>query len=63
MVDGLDVVSSVSCVTDVGDVLAVNLEELVDNPGTTFGAQFSVLHWIFCLLDRVCFLLFCRSWR
>ena len=38
-----------SCVDDVGDVLAVELEEPVDNPWTTIGSKFSVLvdfdHW------------------
>ena len=35
-----------SCGSDVGDVLAIELKEPVDNPGTTIGAQFSVLHCI-----------------
>ena len=35
LVAGLDVESAVSCVDDVGDVLALELEEPVDNPGTT----------------------------
>ena len=35
-----------SCGTDVGDVGVVELEELVDKPGTTIGAYFSVLHFI-----------------
>ena len=49
MVAGPDVESSVkSCGNDVGDVLAVELEEQVDNPGTTIGTQFSVLRCIFC---------------
>ena len=37
---GLDVESSVeSCGNDFRDVLVVELEELVDNPGTTIGTQ------------------------
>ena len=41
VVAGLDVESSVeSCGNDVGDVLVVELEEPVDNPGTTIGTQF-----------------------
>ena len=49
MVAGLDVESSVeSSVYDVGDLLAVELEEPVDNPGPTIGTLFSVLHCIFC---------------
>ena len=42
------------CSDDVEDVLAVELEEPVDNPGTTIGAKFSVLHrillpfWVSC---------------
>ena len=47
IVAGLDVESSVeSCGDDVGDVLTVELEELVDNLGTTIGTSFSVLHCI-----------------
>ena len=38
---GLDKVSSdVSCGNDVEDVLALDLEEPVDNPGTTIGTTF-----------------------
>ena len=38
VVAGLDEESSfVSCSNDVGDVLAIELDELVDNPGTTIG--------------------------
>ena len=39
LVAGLGVESSTvkSCGNDVGDVLAVELEEAVDNPGTTIG--------------------------
>ena len=33
--------------SDVGDALEVELEEPVDNPGTTIGTWFSVLHRIF----------------
>ena len=36
-----------SRVNDVGDVLVVELEEPVDNPGTTIGTLFSLLHCIF----------------
>ena len=47
VVAGLDEVSSdVSCSKDVEDVLAVELEEPVDNHGTTIGMTFSVLHRI-----------------
>ena len=35
--------SDVSCGNDVEDVLALELEEPVDNP---VGTKFSVLHWI-----------------
>ena len=35
-----------SCNTDVGDVGEAEPEELVDNPGTTIGTQFTVLHFI-----------------
>ena len=47
--------SVVLCGKDVGPVLAVELEELVDNPGTTIGTELSVLHWIFLpfLVKRV----------
>ena len=38
--------SVVSCGNDVGDVLAVELEESVDNPGRTIGTKFSVLHCV-----------------
>ena len=39
VIAGLDKESSdVSCGNDVGDVLALELEEPVDNPGTTIGA-------------------------
>ena len=49
IVAGLDEESSVvSCDNDAGDVLAVELEEPVDTPGTTIGTKFSVFHWI-CL--------------
>ena len=38
VVAGLDVESSVeSCGNDVGDVFAVELEDLMDNPGTSIG--------------------------
>ena len=51
---GLDDVSSdVSCRNDVEDVLALELEEPVDNPGTAVGTEFSVLHWM-CLLLVKC---------
>ena len=59
VVAALDEESSVvSCGNDVGDVRAVELEELVDNPGTTIGTKFAVLHWI-CLpfFDKVWFFL------
>ena len=36
--------SGVSCSYDVEDVLALELEESVDDPGTTIGTKFSVLH-------------------
>ena len=39
--------SDVSCSNDVEDVLALELEEPVDNLGTTIGSKFSVLHWLF----------------
>ena len=54
VVAGLGVKSSVanSCGTDVEDVLVVELEELVDHPGTTSGTQFSVLHWLFRLFKK-----------
>ena len=35
--------SDESCGHDVEDVLALELEEPVDNPGTTIGTEFSVL--------------------
>ena len=42
VIAGLDEESSdVSCGNDAGDVLALELEEPVDNPGTTIGTQFS----------------------
>ena len=48
VVAGLGVESSVECCgNDVGDVFVVELEELVDNPGTPIGTQFSVLHYVF----------------
>ena len=54
-VAGLDEKSSdVSCSNDVGDVLAVELEESVENPGTTIGTTFSVLHWMFLPLGVRC---------
>ena len=47
VVGGLDEeLSVVSCGNDVRDVLAVELEEPVKNPGTTSGTSFSVLHWV-----------------
>ena len=47
VIAGLDVESLFkSRVNDVGDALALELEETVDNPGTTIGTLFSVLHWI-----------------
>ena len=47
IVAGLDEVSSdVSCSNDVEDVLALKLEEPVDNPGTAIGKKCSVLHRI-----------------
>ena len=36
-----------SCVKDVGDVLVVELEDPVDNPGTTIGTWSSAWHCIF----------------
>ena len=57
VVAGLDEESSVvSCGNDVGDALAVELEEPVGNPGTTIGALFSVLHLIIlhCLIRCGC---------
>ena len=43
----LDEVSSdVSCGNDAKDVLGPELEEPVDNPGTTIGTKFSVLQRI-----------------
>ena len=52
VVAGLGVEPSVveSCGTDVENVLVVEVGGLVDNPGTTMGTYFSVLHRIFCLL-------------
>ena len=53
VVAGLDEESSdVSCGNYVGDVLALELEEPVDNPGTTTSTNFSVLHKIFPFLIR-----------
>ena len=47
VVAGLDEESSdVPCGVDVVDALALELEEAVDNPGTTIGTKFSVLHWV-----------------
>ena len=47
IVAGLDEVSpDVSCGNDVEDALALELEEPVDNPGTTISTKFSVLHWV-----------------
>ena len=40
-----DVSSEESCGNDVEDVLALELEEPLDNPGTTIGNEFSVLQW------------------
>ena len=37
---------SASCNTGAGDVGVAELEELVDEPGTTIGAQFAVFHFI-----------------
>ena len=57
VVAGLDKKSSdVSCGNDVEDVLALELEEPVDNPGTTICAIFGYL-WILTtgrVLRRVC---------
>ena len=51
VVAGLDQGSSdVSCGNDVGDVLALELEQPVDDPGTTIGTFFTVLHWVFSVL-------------
>ena len=36
--------SDVSCSTDVEDVLALELEESANNPGTTISTQLCVLH-------------------
>ena len=48
IVAGRDVESSVEfCGNEFGDVLAVELEEPVDDPGTTIGTKASVLHWMF----------------
>ena len=47
IVAGLDEESpDVPCGNEVEDVLALELQELVDNPGTTIGTQFPVLHWV-----------------
>ena len=46
-----------SCGTDVGDVGAAELEELVDKPSTTIGTKFSVLHFI-----RLPSLMSCGFW-
>ena len=47
IVAGLDEISlNASCSNDVEDVLALELEEPVDNPRTTIGRKFSLLHWI-----------------
>ena len=49
VIAGLDVESSdESCGNDVGEKLVVELEEPVDNPGTTIGTSFSVMQCIFC---------------
>ena len=41
----------VSCGNDAKDEPALELEAPVDNPGTTIGKKFSVLHWILLLLS------------
>ena len=56
-VAGLDEESSVVfCGHDVRDALAVKMEEPVDNPGTTIGIVFSVLHWLSVNFDKKWFL-------
>ena len=44
-----------SCGNDVEDVLALELEEPVDNPGTTTLTQFSVMHFFYHLVLDVVF--------
>ena len=44
MVAGQNVEYSTSCGNDVEDVLVVEVEDPVDNPGTTVGTWFSALH-------------------
>ena len=46
--------SVVSFGNDVGDVLAVELEEPVDNPGTAIGTQFFRVAWDFLLFLMRC---------
>ena len=41
-----------SCCNDVGDVLALELGELVRHPDTTIGKVFSVLHCFRSILIR-----------
>ena len=43
---GCCVGATASCDNDVGDVGAAELEEPVDEPGTTIGTWFAVLHFI-----------------
>ena len=48
---GLDEASSdVSCGKDAEDELALERQEPVDNPGTTIGTKFSVLHGGSCAI-------------
>ena len=49
-----EVSSDLSCVEDVTDVLELELEEPVDNPGTTIGTKFCVLHWMLSHLGLKC---------
>ena len=48
VVAGFDEVSIIRCVLEYRceDRLALELEELVDNPGATNGTHFSVSHWV-----------------
>ena len=59
MVAGRDVEPSTveSFDNDVGDVLAVELGEMVDDPGRTIGTSFSVLHCIFSIVGKIWFLI------
>ena len=43
-----------SCGNDAGDVLVIELEKLVDNPGTKIGTRFTVLHCIFLSFSMRC---------